>query len=293
MMANSVVLSLQDLTIRYGAAVAVDALCLAIHSGEVIGLLGPNGCGKSSTLSAIVGAIAPSAGEIRVTGIKESDRPLEYRRSIGFVPQELAIYEELTSEDNLRFFGHLYGLCGAELRARVGEVLSFVRLTEHARWLARSLSGGMQRRLNIACALLHEPRLLLLDEPTVGLDIPSREAIYSNLRTLRSRGCAVVLTTHHLEEAQQLCDRIAILDRGRLLALGTLHELYATLPPVTVFGTDEKLSVKQPRHLVHDDETVHVGYRTDDAATATEWSYRTPILERVFMELTGRSLREP
>jgi ABC-2 type transport system ATP-binding protein len=243
------VLTLQDVILRYGDTVAVDALSLEVRPGEVFGLLGPNGCGKSTTLAAVAGALAPAAGVIRVAGVEERADPLAYRRLVGLVPQELAIYEELTAEDNLRFFGRLYGLRGRDLRRRAGAALGCVRLADRARHRVRTLSGGMQRRLNLACALLHEPPLLLLDEPTVGIDPQSREAIFASLRRLRDHGTALVFTTHHLEEAEQLCDRVAILERGRLVALGTPDESLAGLPKRS----------------------------------------RPPRLERVFLELTGRA----
>ncbi|HZY88195.1 MAG TPA: ABC transporter ATP-binding protein [Gemmataceae bacterium] len=224
------VLSLQNVTLRYGDTVAVDALCLEVRRGEIFGLLGPNGCGKSTTLAAIAGALVPAAGVIRVAGVEERADALAYRRHVGLVPQELALYEELTAEDNLLFFGRLYGLRGRDLRRRAGQALDFVRLADRARHRVRTLSGGMQRRLNLACALLHGPPLLLLDEPTVGIDPQSREAIFASLRSLRDRGTTLVFTTHHLEEAEQLCDRVGIMDRGRLVAVRTLDETYAAPP---------------------------------------------------------------
>ena len=257
------VLSLQDVTVRYGAAVAVDALCLDVRRGEIFGLLGPNGSGKSSTLSAVAGAVAPGAGVIRVRGRCERDDPLAYRRLIGLAPQELAFYEELSAEENLRFFGRIYGLAGRELRRRVAETLHFVRLTEPARRPARTYSGGMKRRLNLACALLHEPALLLLDEPTVGLDLPSRDAIFASLEALRQRGCAVVLATHHLQEAERLCDRVGVMDHGRLVACGPLRELFAG--------------------LADDDFTPALSALHEPPAGG-----RTPRLERLVLELTGR-----
>jgi ABC-2 type transport system ATP-binding protein len=268
---QTTVLSLQDVTIRYGAAVAVDALCLEVRRGEVFGLLGPNGCGKSSTLAAITGLLRPAAGVIRIEGRREEDDPFGYRRRFGLVPQELAVYEELTAEDNLSFFGRLYGLRGRELHGKVADALRFVRLNEQAHRPARTFSGGMQRRLNLACALLHEPPLLLLDEPTVGLDVQSREAIFASLRVLRDRGCALVFTTHHLEEAEQLCDRIGIMDHGLLVAAGTLDELDADPP---------------------------IGYTAewqwhDRVICPPSRPHRPRRLERVFLELTGRSPHEP
>jgi ABC-2 type transport system ATP-binding protein len=269
-MPNATVLSLQDVTIRYGAFVAVDALCLEVRRGEVFGLLGPNGSGKSSTLSVVAGALAPAAGAVRVAGRLERDDPLAYRRHIGLVPQELALFEELSAEDNLRFFGRLYGLGGRELRRRVADALAFVCLTEQARRPARTYSGGMQRRLNLACALLHQPELLLLDEPTAGLDVPSHDAIFANLRALRDQGRALVFTTHHLDEAEQLCDRVGIMDRGRLLAVGTLAELGADFA--------EEDEPRRPR--------VRVGGRRAEAEA------KPPGLERVFRALTRRSVGE-
>jgi ABC-2 type transport system ATP-binding protein len=224
------VLSLQEVTLRYGDTLAVDALSLEVRRGEIFGLLGPNGCGKSTTLAAVAGALPPAAGVLRIEGIEERADPLAYRRLVGLVPQELALYEELSAEDNLLFFGRLYGLHGGDLRRRVGQALDFVRLADRARHWVHTLSGGMQRRLNLACALLHEPPLLLLDEPTVGIDPPSREAIFASLRHLRDRGTALVFTTHYLEEAEQFCDRVAIMDRGRLVALGALAEPFAAPP---------------------------------------------------------------
>ncbi len=218
-------LSLRDVTVRYGSAVAVDALCLEVFPGEIFGLLGPNGSGKSSTLAAIAGNLTPTAGEVRIQGVTAAGKPMHYRRLLGVVPQELAFYEDLTGADNLRFFGRLYGLTGSLLRDRVKDVLAQVCLTDQARLLPRTYSGGMRRRLNLACALPHRPALLLLDEPTVGLDPQSRAAIFATLRGLRDEGAALIFTTHHLEEAELLCDRIGIMDHGRLVALGTVAEL--------------------------------------------------------------------
>jgi ABC-2 type transport system ATP-binding protein len=224
-MASRSVLSLRELTVHCGTTVAVDRLTLDVRPGEVLGLLGPNGSGKSTTLSAVAGLRTPSAGTIEVLGLRERQQPLAYRRRIGLVPQEPALCEEFTGRDNLLFFGRLYGLTGSELRRRVADALELVCLTEQAQRPARTYSGGMQRRLNLACALLHRPPLLLLDEPTAGLDLQSREVIFANLRQLRQQGCAIVFTTHHLGEVEQLCDSVGILDRGRLIALDTLQEL--------------------------------------------------------------------
>jgi ABC-2 type transport system ATP-binding protein len=244
------VLDLDDVTLCYGGLVAIDSLCLRVHAGEVFGLLGPNGCGKSTTLAAISAALPTDTGEVRVLGRRERDDPLAYRRSQGLVPQEQALFEELSVEQNAAFFGRLYGLTGRPLRARVAEVLEFVCLHEQARRRVRTLSGGMQRRLNLACALLHEPALLLLDEPTVGLDVQARDAVFASLRRLSLMGTAIVFTTHHLEEAELLCDRIGIMDRGRLLAEGTVPELCVDFPGLdrsgTLAGVFQELTGRSP-----------------------------------------------
>jgi ABC-2 type transport system ATP-binding protein len=221
------VLTLHDLTIRYGDTLAVDALSLEIRCGEIYGLLGPNASGKSSTLAAAAGIIMPTAGSVHVAGLHLPEHSRECRRLLGLVPQELAFYEELTPTDNLAFFARLYGLSGPLLRERVQEVLAEMQLTHQARRPARTLSGGEQRRLNLGCALLHEPRLLLLDEPTVGLDVRCRDALFACLRRLRQQGCGIVCTTHHLEEAEALCDRIGIMSHGRLVAEGSVDEVMA------------------------------------------------------------------
>lgn len=243
-MSATITLALQDLTIRYAAQTAVDALTLNVHSGEIYGLLGPNGCGKSSTLGAIAGVVQSTSGSIHVQCLAHQQCRTEYLSRVGVVPQELALYEELTVRENLTFFGQLYQLPRAELRHRCAEALAFVHLSDHANQRVGTLSGGMQRRVNLACALLHRPALLLLDEPTVGLDIASRNLIFDNLRELREQGCALVFTTHHLEEAELLCDRIGVMQQGRLLAEGTLEQLKAGLQMQT-----SRLKLTSPQRL--------------------------------------------
>lgn len=218
-------LSIQNLTVWYGECLVVDHLCLDVPPGKILGLLGPNGSGKSTTIAAISGQGVTMKGTIHVGGVSESESPKSYRSRIGYVPQELAFYEDLTARDNLMFFGRLHSIHGKELRNRVADALDFVHLTTQADRKPSTFSGGMQRRLNLACALLHRPMLLLLDEPTVGLDIASRDAIFDVLRRLRQQGVSMILATHHLDEAQSLCDRIAILNHGQLMAEGTMGEL--------------------------------------------------------------------
>ncbi len=225
------ILSLEGVSLRWGTRWVVSGLNLQVHPGQILGFLGPNGSGKSTTLAAISSQKPVDEGSIRIGGISYQDAPELYRQRIGYVPQDLAYYEELSARDNLLFFGRMFGLHGRSLRERVMDALDFVQLLNQADRKPNSFSGGMQRRLNLACSLLHDPLLLLLDEPTVGLDVSSREAIYDLLGQLRKRGRAIVLTTHLLEEAATLCDQIAILNQGKLMAHGSLEDVCTHLSP--------------------------------------------------------------
>ncbi len=218
-------LEVHDLHKRYGSLVALDRVSFAVAEGEMFGLLGPNGAGKTTLLSIISSLLEPTAGEVRVLGrtLKPSDR--DARRVIGIVPQELALYGELSARENLLFFGELYGLRGAELRRRADEALAVTALTDRADARADTFSGGMKRRLNLGIALMHRPRLLLLDEPTVGVDPQSRNHIFEEVRALNRAGVTVVYTSHYMEEVQALCRRVGIIDHGRLVACDTLANL--------------------------------------------------------------------
>jgi ABC-2 type transport system ATP-binding protein len=238
----------------FGKTVAVDGLSLSVRKGEVLGLLGPNGAGKSTSVSLAVGLLAPDAGTVTIDGGNPSDPAV--RQRIGVAPQALAIYDLLSGEENLRFFGQVYGLSGAALEARVAWCLEFVGLTDRRKDWAGGYSGGMKRRLNLAAALLHDPDLLLLDEPTVGVDPQSRNSIFESIESLHRQGRTVIYTTHYMEEAARLCDRIAIVDHGQLLALGTVDDLIAQ----------------------HGGEATVV--------------VQGPTLEKVFLNMTGRSLRD-
>jgi ABC-2 type transport system ATP-binding protein len=215
-----VALSLIDVRVRYGPRVAVDGVSLDVRRGEIVGLLGPNGSGKSSTLAAAAGVLDPAEGTVAVEGLIRAADPAGFARRIGFVPQECGLYEELTAADNLSFFGQLYGLAGHDLRRRVARVLSRVGLADRAAHRVGTLSGGMRQRLNLAAALIHDPPVLLLDEPTAALDPASRDVLFADLARLRDDGHAVLLSTHHLDEAELGCDRAAVLDAGRLVACG-------------------------------------------------------------------------
>jgi ABC-2 type transport system ATP-binding protein len=218
-------LDVLDLHKRYGTVVALDGVSFRVEEGEMFGLLGPNGAGKTTLLSILSGLLRPTAGSVRVLDQGLSPSDLDARRAIGIVPQELAVYLELSARENLRFFGELYGLRGPELDRRIDDVLAAVGLAERADGRADGFSGGMKRRLNLGVALMHRPRLLLLDEPTVGVDPQSRNHIFEEVRRLNREGVTVVYTSHYMEEVQALCTRVGIIDHGRLVACNTLPNL--------------------------------------------------------------------
>ncbi len=223
------VLRIIDLHKQYGPTTALAGVSFQAEAGELFGLLGPNGAGKTTLLSIVSCLLEPGSGEVRILGRRASTRDRDLRRMIGIVPQELAIYGELNARENLHFFGSLYGLRGATLQRRIDEVLAAVGLTDRAGERVEGFSGGMKRRLNLGAALVHEPRLLLLDEPTTGVDPQSRNHIFEEVRRLAGQGVCIVYTSHYIEEVQALCSRIGIIDHGRLIACddlaGLLHQM--------------------------------------------------------------------
>ncbi len=228
-MTSTTLFTCHDLHKRYGDTLAVNGVGFEVAAGEAYGLLGPNGAGKTTTISMICGLLAPDRGEVILDGVRLADDPRAVKAAIGYVPQEIALYPDLTAHENLDFFGRLYGLGGHALRRRIGEVLAFVDLADRARDRVDTFSGGMKRRLNIAVGLLHRPRLLILDEPTVGVDPQSRNAILERVAELRRDGLALIYTSHYMEEVERLCDRIGIVDHGRMIAEGTREELVGGL----------------------------------------------------------------
>jgi ABC-2 type transport system ATP-binding protein len=309
-------LELQDLHKSYGPRRALDGLSLTIRPGETFGLLGPNGAGKTTTVSILAGLLRPDRGVLRWDGAPVEGRSEAFKRRIGYVPQDLALIEELDARANLNLFGALYGLGGLALRRAVDEALDFVGLRDRAGDVVKHYSGGMKRRLNLAAALLHDPALLLLDEPTVGVDPQSRNAIFEGLETLKARGKTLVYTTHYMEEAERLCDRIAIIDAGRILAEGTLAELLARLPAPNVLAVDleadpepgmtdrftdlpgvaqAELDGRRLR-LTLDDPALRTGPVLETLRCGgLAWSHlhtERASLEAVFLNLTGRSLRD-
>lgn len=219
-----IALSASGLFKRFGSLVAVNDLSLDVRRGHCLGLLGPNGAGKSTTLSLLAGLDRPDGGSVSVLGERDPTRP-EVRRLLGFVPQQIALYPELTVSENLEFFGRVHGLARSQLRERVAEALELARLLPRRGALVGTLSGGMQRRLNLVCATLHRPPVLLLDEPSVGVDQASRAAFADCIQALKQRGCALIYCTHQLDEAEQLCDELAVVDAGRVVARGSAAEL--------------------------------------------------------------------
>jgi ABC-2 type transport system ATP-binding protein len=222
---KAVALRVVGLSKQYGATTAVSGLNFDIREGEIFGLLGPNGAGKTSTIAMLATQRRPSDGDATLFGHSARKEPYQVRQMIGFAPQELSLYPELTAAENLQFFGRIYGMNRAELGPRVEELLSMVGLYLHGDKRVGTFSGGMKRRLNLAVSIVHRPKLILLDEPTAGVDPESREQILNIIGGLRDNGCAILYTTHYMEEAERLCDRVGILSEGRLVAVGTLDTL--------------------------------------------------------------------
>lgn len=270
--------------------VAVDGLSLAVGRGEVFGLLGPNGAGKSTTIGMAMGLVTPEAGEVLYAGLG-SPSEAAVRGRLGVAPQSLAIYDDLTGRENLVHFARLYGLRGAALTSAVSESLETVGLADRAADLARTYSGGMKRRLNLAAAIVHSPDVVLLDEPTAGVDPQSRDAILGMVRRLSSEGVTVVYTTHYMEEAQRLCDRVGIIDHGRLLALGTVDELVArhggeTLVRITRAGGSPEQIIRTT------DPVAALRSAMEQSSPIDGVRIERPDLESVFLSLTGRTLRD-
>lgn len=306
-------IEIEALRKSYGELVAVDDMTFDVRDGEVFGLLGPNGAGKSTTINMISGVLQPDAGRVLVNGKDIWLDSKAVKRTLGVVPQEISVYEDLTARDNLSFWGSLYDLRGAELRKRMDENLSRVGLAERANDKVKTFSGGMKRRLNLCMGLLHRPKFLLLDEPTVGIDPQARLTILDVIREVASAGTTVLYTTHYMDEAEQLCDRIAIIDHGRILALGTLNELTRRAGEAEVLRVRGDFSTETVRESLHRLVGIRVLKLDDDAAVLAidgegpglmevlpavlafgvdDVAIQRPNLEGVFIALTGRELRD-
>ena len=224
------ILKVDNLVKKFDERVAVDGVSFTVDEGEVFGLLGPNGAGKTTTISMLTGVLVPTSGTARIGGFDIIQEPLKVKNLIGLVPQDLALYPTLSARANLNFFGSIYGLKGKELKERVDDVLRIVALTDRANQAIEKYSGGMKRRVNIAAGLVHQPRLLFLDEPTVGVDPQSRNQIFESVLQLnRERGMSIIYTSHYMEEVELLCNRVAIIDEGKIIALDTIKNLVAML----------------------------------------------------------------
>ncbi|MGG4552410.1 ABC transporter ATP-binding protein [Paenibacillus humicus] len=300
---------------RYGDKLSVDHLNMTIEAGEIFGLLGPNGAGKSTTMNMIVGLLPLDQGSITVDGIPVKERPLDVKRRIGLVPQDLALYENMSAADNVTFFGRLYGLRGGELKERVKEALRFVGLEERAKQLPHTFSGGMKRRLNIACSIVHRPKLIIMDEPTVGIDPQSRNHILESVRELNRMGSTVIYTSHYMEEVASLCDRVAIVDQGHVIACGTEQELRERVAGeekivMTASGLEEALLSELKQHpritRILENENGLELYTSSSQNELQDILYicakhdavihsvvcEQPTLETLFLNLTGRTLRD-
>ncbi|HSJ00557.1 MAG TPA: ABC transporter ATP-binding protein [Patescibacteria group bacterium] len=309
------VLACADLRKSFGDRLAVDGVGFTIGPSETYGLLGPNGAGKTTTISMICGLLVRDGGTVLVDGAPLDVNAVAAKGAVGFVPQDLAIYPELTARENLRFFGQLYGLAGTELRSRMDEVLEIIGLADRADERTDGFSGGMKRRLNIGIGLLNRPKLLVLDEPTVGVDPQSRNAILASVEQLGEQGMAILYTTHYMEEAERLCDRVGIIDHGQIKAEGTRREL------VSLIGQRDRVDLAASGPLPAaaealravpgvEEATAHEGGigllvgeartilpRLLEAASTAGASVNgveivEPDLEAVFLHLTGRALRD-
>jgi ABC-2 type transport system ATP-binding protein len=269
-----------DLWKSYGDKAAVAGVTLSACPGEIVGLLGPNGAGKSTTVAMICGITRPDRGSVTIGGEPMGDDASGVKRRIGLVPQDIALHEDLPATANLRLFGALYGVAGPLLEERARAALELVGLTDHAGSKPSTFSGGMKRRLNIACALVHDPDVLILDEPTVGIDPQSRNAIFDNLEHLRSKGKALVYTTHYMEEVERLCDRIVIVDHGKVIASDTKAGLHRMLPATAT----RRMEVEG---IVDDEVLALLAAKGLAVRSSTGAS-----LEDVFLHLTGRQLRD-
>lgn len=313
-------LKVEELSKNYGDFVAVDKISFSAGKGTVFGLLGPNGAGKSTAINCISGLLQPTSGHASVAGHDTVSDGKAARQKLGVVPQDLALYEDLSTVENLRYWGKAYGLRGDALDARVAEVLEHIGLADRAKDLPKEFSGGMKRRLNFGCGVVHKPPVILLDEPTVGVDPQSRARLFDLVEAERDAGACILYTTHYMEEAERLCDSLAIIDHGKIIAQGTVDELRAKLGARDVLQLTGNFPLDATRHAM---ETLSDGNNHDlefvsqeqqsitltlsnasqhlpaifDAVTAaggnvSETSLRSPNLETLFLLLTGKELRE-
>jgi len=308
-------IQVRDLSKRYGDVRAVDGVSFDVREGEIYGLLGPNGAGKTTTLSILAGLLEPDDGQVLFEGVDIARNPVAVKRQLGVVPQEVALYEELTAVENLRFWGGLYGLAGDELKQAIDAILDKVGLTARADTRVKTYSGGMKRRLNLALGLVHGPRVVLMDEPTVGIDVQARVNILDVVRAVAASGTTVLYTTHYLEEAESLCSRIGIMDHGKVLAEGTLDELKQLLGEGEVVTVTGSFVADEARQSMEGFESARILSADDGRLVLTAKgngngavdllsqvlhgklsvdgvSIQPPSLNGLFLKLTGRELRD-
>ncbi|MCX2826678.1 ABC transporter ATP-binding protein [Bacillus pseudomycoides] len=308
-------LEIKNLTKKFGDFIAVDNMSLAIKEGEIFGFLGSNGAGKSTTINMIAGLLRSNEGEISILGKNTKKHNRFAKMNIGIVPQDIAIYEELTTYENVKFFAGLYGLRGAELKARVEEALQFVGLSDKHKSYPKNFSGGMKRRLNIACAIAHHPKLIIMDEPTVGIDPQSRNYILQSVRKLNEMGSTIIYTSHYMEEVEEICTKIAIVDHGKVIAEGTKEQLKAIITDTKDIWIEvksvEKLEVAKLKEIngvkavqieenvikVHSDAGLNnlnkiIQHFINHDIEIRSLEEQAPNLETVFLTLTGRNLRD-
>lgn len=307
------IVTFRDVVKRYGQSLVLDHENFHIAKGEIIGLLGPNGAGKTTTIKALMGLVPIDSGEIVLFDESIREKGDSIKRRIGMVPQEIVVFNDLTVRENLNFFGQLYGIKGKELKESVEEVLEFIGLKDYGKSIPKKFSGGMKRRLNIGCALVHKPELLIMDEPTVGIDPQSRNHILESVRELGRKGKTIIYTTHYMEEVQNLCSRILIMDAGHIIATGNVSELTKRLnfeektnlvvknssPELIqnlrrikgikdVLAAENRITLLSQSGVSNLEEIIKVA----QSYSITSIQSETPTLEDVFLTLTGKALRE-
>ena len=303
------ILDVQHLAKSYGKQKALSDITFSVRPGTCFGLLGPNGAGKSTTMKILTGIVEADGGTAEVFGMDAVKQRHDIRRKVGYVPQAITLYEKLSARDNLTFFGEMYGLHGNLLKKRISEVLQLVGLSNKAKNAVRTFSGGMKRRINIAAAMLHEPELLILDEPTVGIDPQSRHHIFEMIRSLKSAGVTIIYSTHYMEEVEALCDELAIIDQGEVITQGSLSELldryskksiYAEIDGVRELPSfPEAIDVYRNGNgwMIETDNVTQTMQAVLQIVKERKWELNAleimrPSLENVFLALTGTSLRD-
>lgn len=311
----SYVLEINNLTKKFGDFIAVDHMSLNVREGEIFGFLGANGAGKSTTINMIASLLRSTKGEIRLLGKNIAKEAKFAKMNTGIVPQELAIYEDMTAYENVSFFAGLYGLRGALLRERTEEALAFVGLADKQKSFPKNFSGGMKRRLNIACAIAHRPKLIIMDEPTVGIDPHSRNYILNSVRKLNEMGCTIIYTSHYMEEVEEICSRIAIIDHGKIIAEGTKEqlksiitnskEIWIGIKADEMHSLDSLKTIPGVTAVLQEENTLKIVSKAEvnnlnriiqqlikDQVEIRSVEEQAPNLESVFLTLTGRNLRD-